>query len=225
VPVEVRSGRSDGNEADIHVDAVPNADDIAEQSPVLVDAVGCRLGEEPYTGAARKQRLRPQRRRPAVALPAEENLGRVDLDQTDALAIAKDDGVAVADVIDAVERRRRCDPTRRRGCERAERYQARKDDRLTEHAEDGRRGSCRQPTSSCTPRQDGLGRQGYSSVVAWTVTPTQLAVAIYGKSASHSRSAEARKIRKVARALFPDHTSGTHWYLTDDQVDEIRRHL
>jgi hypothetical protein len=124
VPVEVGRGRADGNEADIHVDAVPNADDVAQQPPVLVDAVSCRLGKEPYTCAARKQRLRPQRRRPAVTLAAEVDLGRVDLDETDALAIAKDDGVAVADVIDPVDGRRCCDPTRRADGEREERYQA-----------------------------------------------------------------------------------------------------
>jgi hypothetical protein len=111
VPVEVGRGRTDGNEADIHVDAVANADDVAQQPPVVVDPVGCRLGEEPHPCAARQQRLRPQRRRPAVTLAAEEDLGRVDLDEADALAVAKDNGVAVADAVDAVDGRR-CERTR-----------------------------------------------------------------------------------------------------------------
>jgi hypothetical protein len=34
-------GGTDGDETDVHVDAVPHSDDVAQQSPVLADAVGC----------------------------------------------------------------------------------------------------------------------------------------------------------------------------------------
>jgi hypothetical protein len=43
---------------------------VPEQSPEVVDAVGRRLWQEPDPSAGREERLRPQRRRPAVALEA-----------------------------------------------------------------------------------------------------------------------------------------------------------
>jgi hypothetical protein len=46
VPVEVGGGGTDGDEADVHVDAVADTDDVAQQPPVLIDAVGCWLREE-----------------------------------------------------------------------------------------------------------------------------------------------------------------------------------
>ena len=58
-----------------------------------------------------------------------------------------------------------------------------------------------------------------------TITPQELATQIYGKAAGHSRSPEARRIRPVARLLFPEHTKGTHWHLTGDQVEAIRKRL
>jgi hypothetical protein len=44
-------------------------------------------------------------RRPAVALATEEDLGRVDLNESDALAVAEGDCVAIAQMVDAVDGR------------------------------------------------------------------------------------------------------------------------
>jgi hypothetical protein len=92
VPVEVGGGGTDGDEADVHVDAVADADDVAQQPPVLIDAIGHRLGQQPHPCAGQKQRLRPRRSSSVVALRAEEDLRCVDLDEADALAVSKDDG-------------------------------------------------------------------------------------------------------------------------------------
>jgi hypothetical protein len=40
VPVEVGRSGTDRDEADIHVDAVAEADDLAQQPSTLVDAIG-----------------------------------------------------------------------------------------------------------------------------------------------------------------------------------------
>jgi hypothetical protein len=60
-------------------------------------------GEEAYPRAAGKQHLRPEGSGSAVTLAADEDLGRVDPDEANALPIAKPDRVAVADMIDAVD--------------------------------------------------------------------------------------------------------------------------
>jgi hypothetical protein len=98
VPVEIGRCGSDG-------DAVPHSDDVAEQAPVAVHAVSHRLRQEAYSSAPREERLGPQRGRPPLTLTTEEHLGRVDLDEADALAVAKHNGVAVTYVVDSVDRR------------------------------------------------------------------------------------------------------------------------
>ena len=44
--VEVGRGRADRNQANVDVDAVAGADDVAEEPPVSVHAVGRRLGHQ-----------------------------------------------------------------------------------------------------------------------------------------------------------------------------------
>jgi hypothetical protein len=58
-----------------------------------------------------------------------------------------------------------------------------------------------------------------------TITPTELAVEIWGSPESYSRGPGARKIRKVARGLFPRHApgKGREWHLTPAQSSAIRR--
>jgi hypothetical protein len=41
-----------------------------------------------------------------------------------------------------------------------------------------------------------------------TITPTELAVELWGESEDHSRSRGARKVRRIARRLFPDDAPG-----------------
>jgi hypothetical protein len=64
-------------------------------------------------------------------------------------------------------------------------------------------------------------------VTSGTITPTELAVRIWGKSQNDSRSAGARRIRVVARELFPGRApgKGNEWHLTQAQVDKIRRYV
>jgi hypothetical protein len=99
---EVRSCGPDCDESEVDVDAVARPDDIPEQPSEVVDAVSRRLGRQSNPSTEREQPLRRGRRLPAVALRPEVDLGRVDLDKPNALAVAKFDGVAVDDVIDAV---------------------------------------------------------------------------------------------------------------------------
>jgi hypothetical protein len=42
--VEVRSRRADTNKLDVHVQAVPRSEDVAEKPSVIIDPVGRRLG-------------------------------------------------------------------------------------------------------------------------------------------------------------------------------------
>jgi hypothetical protein len=60
-----------------------------------------------------------------------------------------------------------------------------------------------------------------------TITPTQLAVQIWGKAENHSRSAGARNVRRAARRLFPDQWPGKggQWELTPDMAAAIRREV
>jgi hypothetical protein len=64
---------------------------------------------------------KPVGRRPAhgnqVALTAEEDFGRVDLDEANALAVAEHDGIAIAYIVNAVNGRSG-DRTCRGYCER-----------------------------------------------------------------------------------------------------------
>src|SRR4029450_4163489 len=57
VPVEVGRGGTDSDEADIHVDAVADADDVTEQSPVAVHSVGYRLRKEANLRAGWEKQL------------------------------------------------------------------------------------------------------------------------------------------------------------------------
>jgi hypothetical protein len=57
-----------------------------------------------------------------------------------------------------------------------------------------------------------------------TMTPTEVAVAIWGSQEGESRSHGAREVRRIARDLFPDDApgQGDEWHLTPDQVAQIR---
>jgi hypothetical protein len=57
-----------------------------------------------------------------------------------------------------------------------------------------------------------------------TLTPTALAVELWGSAEDHSRSSGARKIRRIARDLFPDDAPGQghEWHLTHAQAAAIR---
>ncbi len=60
-----------------------------------------------------------------------------------------------------------------------------------------------------------------------TITPTELAVAIWGRAEDDSRSRGARLVRRVARELFPGEAPGKggEWHLTPAQVAAIRRQV
>lgn len=62
---------------------------------------------------------------------------------------------------------------------------------------------------------------------AKTVTPTELASEIWGASEDQSRSSGARRIRQVARELFPEDAPGQggDWQITPAQVRQIRARL
>jgi hypothetical protein len=100
--VEVRPGGTDPDELHVDVQAVFDADDVAEQPPVLIHAVGCRFRVQADTGAMWEQPLRDRGRLRPVALSREVDLGRVDLDQADTLPVAERHRVAVSDVVDHV---------------------------------------------------------------------------------------------------------------------------
>ena len=105
IAIEIRCCGTDGDETDIDVEPIVGADDVTQQPAVLIDAVRRRLDLETHSCPGRKQRLRPSRRRLAVALDSEENLRRIYLNEAHAPAVAKDDGVSVGDVVDAVDGR------------------------------------------------------------------------------------------------------------------------
>jgi hypothetical protein len=75
------------------------------QAPVLVNGVGRRFHEQPYTGAGWEQPLRRRGRLRPVALRPEVDLGRVDLDEADALPVAERNRVPISDVVDHVDAR------------------------------------------------------------------------------------------------------------------------
>jgi hypothetical protein len=58
-------------------------------------------------------------------------------------------------------------------------------------------------------------------------TPTELAVEIRGRDENWARSPGARKVRQVARELFPESAPGHggEWDLSDDQAGRIRESL
>lgn len=60
-----------------------------------------------------------------------------------------------------------------------------------------------------------------------TITPTELAVELWGTGENQSRSQGARKVRRIARELFPADAPGQggEWHLTPQQVEEIRARL
>ena len=57
-----------------------------------------------------------------------------------------------------------------------------------------------------------------------TMTPAELATEIWGASEAYSRSRGARRVREVARDLFPDAApgKGRKWSLTRAQAAAIR---
>jgi hypothetical protein len=59
------------------------------------------------------------------------------------------------------------------------------------------------------------------------MTPTELAVELWGTDEGYSRSAGARRVRMVARELFPDGAPGQghQWELSNDQAGAIRAHI
>lgn len=56
-----------------------------------------------------------------------------------------------------------------------------------------------------------------------TLTPTQLAVEIWGPSEDESHSRGAREVRRIARDLFPADAPGMggHWAITKGQAERI----
>jgi hypothetical protein len=69
--------------------------------------------------------------------------------------------------------------------------------------------------------------KGGLSRMSKTITPTELAVQLWGRSEDFSRSAGARRIRVVARDLFPAEAPGKggEWHLTPEQVTRIKAEL
>ncbi len=59
------------------------------------------------------------------------------------------------------------------------------------------------------------------------MTPTELAVEIWGSAENYTRSAGARRVRAVARELFPSDAPGQggRWELSSVQADAIRVRL
>ena len=59
------------------------------------------------------------------------------------------------------------------------------------------------------------------------LTPTELAREIWGQYEAHSRSHGARRVREVARNLFPHDApgKGREWHLTREQAARIRREV
>jgi hypothetical protein len=59
------------------------------------------------------------------------------------------------------------------------------------------------------------------------MTPAEVAVKIWGTQEGHSRGPGPRKVRVVARELFPDDAPGQggEWDLTDAQAATIRAEL
>ncbi len=60
-----------------------------------------------------------------------------------------------------------------------------------------------------------------------TLTPTELAVELWGDAENYSRSSGAFKVRKIARDLFPDDAPGRggHWHLTPAMASAIRAYV
>jgi hypothetical protein len=57
-----------------------------------------------------------------------------------------------------------------------------------------------------------------------TMTPTQLAVELWGRAENDSHSWGAREVRRIARELFPADAPGMggRWHLTPTQASAIR---
>lgn len=60
-----------------------------------------------------------------------------------------------------------------------------------------------------------------------THTPTEVGVELFGETERFARSDAARKVRAVARKLFPEDAPGKggRWQLTPIQVVEIKQRL
>lgn len=58
-----------------------------------------------------------------------------------------------------------------------------------------------------------------------TTTPTELATQLWGQAEAESHSAGARRVRKIARRLFPRSEDDAYreWHFTPDQVLAIKR--
>jgi hypothetical protein len=104
-PIEVWRGRTNGDEADVHIHGPIDADDVAQQTPVPIDAVGRGLREKTDAGTGGKQPFRVLRRGTPVALGAEEDLGGVDLHEPHPLPIAKRNRIPVDHMVNAIDRR------------------------------------------------------------------------------------------------------------------------
>jgi hypothetical protein len=111
--VEVGRRGSDRHEADVDVDSVARANDVAKEPAILVDAVSRGLGRQPDPSGVRHEPFRRGRRLMPEALGLEVHLGRVDLDEADVLAVGELDRVAVDDPSDPVRRERRRSSTGR----------------------------------------------------------------------------------------------------------------
>src|SRR3954467_5956697 len=105
--VEVRCGVTVLDEEDVHAEAVADAEHVAQQAPVAVDAIRRRLHRQSYKRPWRQELLRLSRPLVTPALDAEVARGRVDLDEADLRATRQVDGVAVDDARDSVDVRRR----------------------------------------------------------------------------------------------------------------------
>jgi hypothetical protein len=60
-----------------------------------------------------------------------------------------------------------------------------------------------------------------------TMTPTEVAAEVWGRAEAESHSAGARRVRKVARTLFPRSQAEAYrpWHFTPDQALEIKRNV
>lgn len=103
------------DEPEVHIDAIFDSDHIAQQSSKPVHSIGRRLSEQPHSRPHREEALRDCGRLPAVALGAEVDLGRVDLDESDGHSVSKADGIAIDHPVNAIRRRSRCIRDERKG--------------------------------------------------------------------------------------------------------------
>jgi hypothetical protein len=101
--VEIRRRGPDGDRTNVHVQPAVDPNDVAQETPILVNAIGCGFRQQAHTRARREQALGRLRRLPTVTLRAEIDLGRVDLNEPDTLTVAKRDRVPIDDVVESVD--------------------------------------------------------------------------------------------------------------------------